>query len=243
MQRKAFICPSWHKHRHTQVSDSNRIHCLISFLVSAVAVFFPSYSETDCDCERVNNMNIEWYMAYGHAAADDECEKRIKITSILWYVVFKHLIQYIWLNGCNKSTHTHWQELGNTYFSPFFIVCHSKLFPCCRRVPDSLFRGTPDCVWFPHQFNNMHCWMDTKLYTEINQMICVMLLMPTKCKRVRARTHLYFQERVCVGAQMVSRSLSLLSARPILCSTFRMNDTQNLCISPDKESESTDLLK
>lgn len=126
MQRKAFICSSWHKHRHTQVSDSNRIHCLISFLVSAVAVFFPSYSETDCDCERVNNMNIEWYMAYGHAAADDECEKRIKITSILWYVVFKHLIQYICLNGCNKSTHTH--TLTRARQQIFFPILHRLPF-------------------------------------------------------------------------------------------------------------------
>lgn len=62
--------------------------------------------------------------------------------------------------------------------------------------------------------------MDTKLYTEINQMICVMLLMPTNCKWALELTlihththttepnkhplvHLYFQERVYVGVEAV----------------------------------------
>lgn len=56
-------------------------------------------------------------------------EKRIKITSILWYVVLKHLIQYIWLNGCNKSAHTHTAHM-HTFRS------HSSL--CLPAVSHSL---------------------------------------------------------------------------------------------------------
>lgn len=137
-------------------------------------------------------------------------EKRIKITSILWYVVLKHLIQYIWLNGCNKCTHT---AHIRTHFSPILhCVCSPACLPAVSHSLHSLwpFFGMSDCIMYvlcerlrlcgDFHINLIICtdeWIQCTLahtkYREINQMICVMLLMPlpTKCKRAHTHAHTF----------------------------------------------------
>ena len=184
------------------------------------------YTEADDDDDDDNDN--EQAAAYGHAAAGDECEKRIKITSILWYVVFKHLIQNIWLNGCNKSTFFPFHRTHS--FSPLwmpsahsrpFIAASFIHFPCVS-LSSPFFRMI---VWFPHQFNNMHSEYGYKVYRSKTRWYVLCCWCP---QNVNAR------------ARLIWRTYSLTHlASPRLPFTLCPNEwiCENLCILVEQTTD------